>query len=896
MVRAHSFIAALVLAMLFVVILPGAAQARTDLTTDWSDSASVGRWVFNQTSSYFNVSGGELVVTALPGNSQNNVYLDLSSDPLTGNFSLRVPFTPVSSTDGGYETQINFGFGTYLDELEGASTINCVTSDVSNCTRLTLGASSNGVIQGYVGERVSWGGGTDSDSVSNLQGLTLNTQYYLEYNRTENEYITSVYSNNGYTTLVNRTRLHAAEHIPEFNYLVIHGRNDGTTPTVNFKFGNIEDLLYEAPGPNTQGQAIVQHNATENTKKNSMVRFDLFGWFTGDGNIDTATFSYNDTGTWVNDTPVSGFDAVVTLDNLSAWGNVSGETTVQDAFNGVDGDVSTGTYCADWDNGLDGGTGTCYLHENVSVFFQNYTSLNWTYTEANSSNYHAVGINAWNYTGNTWQGVGQVVYVDNGTKRNGTFSIHPDFLQDALFQVRMHLNIEAIGTLCAGSCPDKSVFYEGWLAATLNTSRAGFVQVEREVTAIRGQEVCGQVTFNSTDGVEVTNLSCFVVANTLPVLENVTLPLVNESQNATLLFNVSDVDQDTLTNHSKWFVNGEENQTLENVFVLEPGTLSAGTLVIASVRVSDGVDNTSWQNTTEVSIGDLTPPYFTYYTFSTSSVPIDSQITFTVNLTDQASNLTSVLVELEDANGLFQNYSMSLFAGNNTGGEDQQWSRTFTATSPVGVWYGRFYATDFNGNQNRTIARQFNFTVGGGGGGGGGGGVAQGDTVIISGNVSAELVYSVGDPYSFILLYTPSTREKNIRVSNIGNGNFVGTIDVSQSIKEYVRVETCDLVTQLCSTAGSITIPQGQSIQVNLVLDAPAGSLREPTEGLVRFVSEQKSFELGLLIERVPALSWIQLKLVDAFSGLSEQNAFYLTFAIIIFAVILISLAVTRLG
>src|SRR3990167_4386410 len=318
--------------------------------------------------------------------------------------------------------------------------------------------------------------------------------------------------------------------------------------------------------------------------------------------------------------------------------------------------------------------------------------------------------------------------------------------------------------------------------------------------------------------------------NSLPIIVNLTitpLPAI-DTDNLTVVYNVTDVDVgQTLSSQIHWFINDVMNGSLENLTSINESLTNGNDNITVMVRGFDGLKNGVYVNSSVLNIGDATAPVFLANSTNVASVTVNYQISIIVNISDSGSSVNVVRVEVEDPNGLKSNLTMSLASGSSDVGQVGEYQRTYTP-GIVGTFYVKFFASDGSGNLGSTVDRILSFDVvaalsGGGGWTGGGGGSTGGGggstTVIVdSSNQTAELMYSVSNPYSFNILYTPGTQTKNIRITNIGNKAFNGDIIIGEQLKPYLVVNVCDLLTNFCTSSSTITIPARQAVILKLDL------------------------------------------------------------------------------
>ena len=129
------------------------------------------------------------------------------------------------------------------------------------------------------------------------------------------------------------------------------------------------------------------------------------------------------------------------------------------------------------------------------------------------------------------------------------------------------------------------------------------INFNETINSSRGNYVCGIFYMNDSAGnTGKTNKSCFFVANTAPILNNVNNISVNESNIITIIANATDADIDNLS----YCINNTNFNQSDNIFSLATDYDDAGFYSV-KITVTDGYDNDSKifyiniSNVTEVS-------------------------------------------------------------------------------------------------------------------------------------------------------------------------------------------------------------------------------------------------------------------------------------------------------
>lgn len=355
------------------------------------------------------------------------------------------------------------------------------------------------------------------------------------------------------------------------------------------------------------------------------------------------------------------------------------------------------------------------------------------------------------------------------------------------------------------------------------------------------------------------------------------------SDNLTGASNFSDpVDNNTLPSLTErnWFLNGTQRTDLTNKSVVLSGNLTFNDAWIFSVRYFDGLEWGDFVNSSAVYIGDATPPEIYENSTSNSNPTVQSSVTFFVNVTDSFSQIGSVTFQVTNPNQVSNNLSASLLAGTNLPANITRWSVDFIPTV-AGVHLVKIFVSDSSNNKASTVNGVFNFTAsaapstsGGGGGGGGGGG----STTIIDGTSDKhpELTFDVLNPFSFTIFSTPSMKTKYIKVTNIGDAPFTGDVIVSEALSQFLKIRMCsvDALTVCAETLQDINIDPGRSSALEIVITLQQGDVKNSLPGIITFVSEKKSFELGIVLNRYPLMGTIQTWIIDRNLPLVGNNEY----------------------
>jgi surface protein len=203
------------------------------------------------------------------------------------------------------------------------------------------------------------------------------------------------------------------------------------------------------------------------------------------------------------------------------------------------------------------------------------------------------------------------------------------------------------------------------------------------------------------------NSSTLTIENSLPTMDYVYIyPNETVLDNQTLIVNCSgnDIDNDILTYEYQWYINNIENETIST---LDSVNFKADDEIILGCRVYDGVEYSSWLNSTNITIiaSDSDAPLIENITITPQSGYAIFNITLDTidNITNIAEDYPKVAI-YHNVNGFKGNFTLiNLY--NNT------YSRQYTLTEDDGFYTFIFYSKDENNNINITNNESINFTI-----------------------------------------------------------------------------------------------------------------------------------------------------------------------------------------
>ncbi|MBU4451876.1 MAG: hypothetical protein KJ851_03690 [Nanoarchaeota archaeon] len=196
-----------------------------------------------------------------------------------------------------------------------------------------------------------------------------------------------------------------------------------------------------------------------------------------------------------------------------------------------------------------------------------------------------------------------------------------------------------------------------------------------------------------------TNLDLAITVNVPPVVTAMISPssaTLNDSLNCTYTY--FDVNSDTMSAHwFQWYV----NDLLKPITgqILGVGNYSLNDQVICSIRAYDGTYNSTWVNSSTVTISDTIAPVLHNDSISALSGNTNNPFTVYVNATE-ANNMDWVKLELQDPNQVKTNYTLAQVSHI---GNEYYYSVSVTP-SIAGGYKFTYYSRDGSGNMNSLIS------------------------------------------------------------------------------------------------------------------------------------------------------------------------------------------------
>ena len=210
-------------------------------------------------------------------------------------------------------------------------------------------------------------------------------------------------------------------------------------------------------------------------------------------------------------------------------------------------------------------------------------------------------------------------------------------------------------------------------------------------------------TFNNWN---ISDIYYYTTTNMLPTQTPVTItPLPAEvTDNLTCNHVYADEDGDPESGvQYRWFINGILNVTTQ---ILSYTSTSLGDNIKCSVDVYDGYENSSWVNSSELTLGDTTAPVLHTQSLSSTSGTIGTAFTVGINATE-ANAMNYIYVEITTPGASIVNYTMVFSALN---GLQHYYTYGYTPIL-VGTYTFNFYGQDGSGNNADGYLGTFDFTA-----------------------------------------------------------------------------------------------------------------------------------------------------------------------------------------
>ncbi len=534
-------------------------------------------------------------------------------------------------------------------------------------------------------------------------------------------------------------------------------------------------------------------NSTNSTLKGTNVLHAL-KWEDGVG-LDTYIFSFdNGTGTLVN-------DSLVDISGTNHWSNVTkgvnhtvGSTIrwqvfANDTYNNWNetpiytyitiampvitanvSDPATVYTNTDWEINITATDEDSATMTGYTQFYMNGTSYSTVQEQSinNDTNTliatlgYANFLKNYNLTAETWVGDG----TTNTSKTNLTVTVSnsvPTTTTPTLSPTIGYRNITEItcnNATISDTDNDSITWHYQWY---INDTENATTQTISNTSYFKDDELICEIwaddgTVNSTK----YNSTTLTILNSRPVITNVVIdpsPAGN-TDNLNVTYTYYDIDGDAEVNtYFQWYINDAENETVR---YLTSGNTSLNDNVIISIKADDGADNSTWLNSTTLTIGDSANPVLhTHYMSATSGY---TNVAFTIGINVTESNTIDwVYVEINDPNADKTNYTMSV---SQTNGTEHYYTKSYIPTI-VGQYDFYFYAQDGSSNYDSLNGTQYYTasTVPTPPTSGGGGGSTIIETIIIQ---EALTNLTKVSPIEIIdIISLSSTKREEFRIENL---------------------------------------------------------------------------------------------------------------------------------
>jgi len=247
-----------------------------------------------------------------------------------------------------------------------------------------------------------------------------------------------------------------------------------------------------------------------------------------------------------------------------------------------------------------------------------------------------------------------------------------------------------------------------WVNETTTAMSGNWSNFTKQITANKSTEVDWKIYgFDSAGNMNVTTQQNFTTVNSVPIVTASIFPSPATSSNdLNCTFAYYDIDDDLEVEHwFQWYINDVlNNYTTQN---LTSGNFSGNENIICSIKANDGTDNSSWTNSSTLTLGDTTPPVIQNDSLSTNSGYTNNAFTIFVNTTE-ANVMDWVRVEVTTPVNDTTNKTMRL---ESHVGDDWRYNYSYTPNGD-GIYTFNFYAKDGSGNLNNyTSNLNFSATV-----------------------------------------------------------------------------------------------------------------------------------------------------------------------------------------
>ncbi len=351
------------------------------------------------------------------------------------------------------------------------------------------------------------------------------------------------------------------------------------------------------------------------------------------------------------------------------------------------------------------------------------------------------------------------------------------------------------------------------------------------------------------------------INNSIPQINTIiitpTLPTISNNLNCSITF--TEADSDTLTaNWTRWYINNVLNQTNLNNFTLDNSFTSIDDNISCSVIVFDGTDNSTWTNSSTITLGDSTAPTISDFRLSSSSAYTDETVYAYLNCTDAnllATNFPKV--SYNQTSGEIFNHTMTLDTGTRY---------KYQISLAVGT-YSTFkaFCRDGSGNEIQNLSNSLNLTATTRPSSSpqlsGGGNVPSTEVFISEGNYTIKS--DLGSSSYELLIAPNSKRTRSVIIKNYGAENL--------TVSVFCRGSYCPNVEFSKET---LTLPPNKKFEGIVEFTITTGNDKYGTEHFFSVVvKDQKGNEGTLPVKITISRVWGTITLLlDKFKQFFEIN------------------------
>lgn len=239
------------------------------------------------------------------------------------------------------------------------------------------------------------------------------------------------------------------------------------------------------------------------------------------------------------------------------------------------------------------------------------------------------------------------------------------------------------------------------------TAGANWTNVSKKVNQTLNSVIRWMFFANDTNNNwNASDIFIYNTANNIPSVPsiNVTPAPAQTTDDLNISYEYSDIDGDSESSqYFQWYINSSANWTSRE---LKASNTTLGDKIIASVRVYDGTNNSSWTNSSTLTIGDTVVPVLHNQTMSAINGNINNPFTIGINATE-ANSMGFVRVLITDPNSAATDFLMSQSSFN---GSDYYFTKVYTPIV-AGTYTFSFTAQDGSGNNAAQFTGTQNYSA-----------------------------------------------------------------------------------------------------------------------------------------------------------------------------------------